>query len=157
MKLIEIILPLPSKTIESDLLDDPARARNAVTTSMRQNHIQRPACCVCSDTPSLAHHENYKKPMKVVFLCRKHHAMRHVELGWGMPHHAHSDSPDSGMQIRIRPDQEEPLRVRAFHKRHSITTEVSDIITAALKAKREEMQRGPKLSSATKRTPPRGR
>lgn len=61
------------------------------------------------------------------------------------------------MQIRIRTDQEEPLRVRAFHKRHSITTEVSAIIEAALKVRREEMQRGPKLSSATKRTPPRGR
>ena len=36
-------------------------------------------CVVCGSEKTVAHHEDYSKPLDVVWLCRKHH--RHVHLG----------------------------------------------------------------------------
>lgn len=37
-------------------------------------------CVICGSDKSQGHHENYDKPLEVVWLCAAHHAERHKEM-----------------------------------------------------------------------------
>jgi len=39
--------------------------------------IKRKPCYFCGEKKVVAHHENYKKPLKVVFVCKVHHRQIH--------------------------------------------------------------------------------
>ena len=43
----------------------------------------RESCEVCFAEGAEGHHEDYGKPLEVVWLCKKHHAERHSELRKG--------------------------------------------------------------------------
>lgn len=49
------------------------QAREKVRVAIKNGLIIKVPCIVCGDTKSEAHHEDYSKPLDVVFLCRKHH------------------------------------------------------------------------------------
>jgi sigma-70-like protein len=49
------------------------KAQNAV----RSGRISKRPCKVCGDENSEAHHEDYDKPLEVVWLCKKHHDEHH--------------------------------------------------------------------------------
>jgi hypothetical protein len=38
--------------------------------------------CFCGNKAE-AHHDDYSKPLDVVWLCKRHHEDRHKQLGWG--------------------------------------------------------------------------
>lgn len=54
------------------------RARAAVTRAVRSGRLL-PQPCHCGQ-PAQAHHDDYTKPLEVLWLCPRHHADRHVEL-----------------------------------------------------------------------------
>lgn len=56
------------------------KAQYAVNNAVRDKRLIRLACQKCGDKNSNAHHEDYSKPLDVVWLCDKHHAERHKEL-----------------------------------------------------------------------------
>ena len=56
------------------------KCHNAVTRAIRSGVIVRQPCCKCSSLKSLAHHEDYDKPLDVVWLCQPCHKQRHKEL-----------------------------------------------------------------------------
>jgi len=49
------------------------KARDMVRVAIKNGLIKRTPCVICGDIKSEAHHEDYSKPLEVVFLCRKHH------------------------------------------------------------------------------------
>ena len=49
------------------------RARQKVSNSIRYGKLHRKPCEVCSDQQSEAHHTDYRKPLQITWLCRKHH------------------------------------------------------------------------------------
>jgi hypothetical protein len=49
------------------------RARNLTRTLRRVPHV----CSVCGAPGAEAHHEDYNKPLEVIWLCKRHHAERH--------------------------------------------------------------------------------
>lgn len=53
------------------------KARTALTNAVKAGKIQRRPCVVCGGLKSEGHHEDYSKPLDVVWLCRKHHMERH--------------------------------------------------------------------------------
>ena len=54
------------------------KARNTVNHAIESGKIKRHPCSVCGSTENLdAHHEDYSKPLNVVWLCRTHHARLH--------------------------------------------------------------------------------
>jgi len=61
--------------------DNPEKikARNAVNHAIEYGKLVREPC-FCGNKKSEAHHEDYSKPLDVVWLCRKHHKRRHVEI-----------------------------------------------------------------------------
>ena len=59
---------------------DRASARAAVSQATRKKTIIREPCVVCGASNSQAHHDDYSKPLEVMWLCPAHHAARHVHL-----------------------------------------------------------------------------
>jgi hypothetical protein len=56
------------------------RAHNAVARAIRAGEVVRQPCCRCADAKSVAHHEDYEKPLQVMWLCQPCHKQRHKEL-----------------------------------------------------------------------------
>lgn len=56
-------------------------AHNAVARALRSGRIERQPCCMCGTTEKIhAHHDDYMKPLEVMWLCVVHHKSRHAYL-----------------------------------------------------------------------------
>jgi hypothetical protein len=55
-------------------------ARRALAAAVKSGLLKRQPCEVCGNADSEAHHDDYSKPLDVMWLCPKHHAERHVEM-----------------------------------------------------------------------------
>jgi ribosomal protein S27AE len=62
--------------------EDPKRGRahSMVARAVRNGTLVRQPCCRCGEVKSLAHHEDYDKPLDVMWLCQPCHKQRHKEL-----------------------------------------------------------------------------
>lgn len=65
--------------------DEDARrlkAHNAVARALRNGTLNHKPCewPGCTREDSYAHHEDYDKPLEVIFYCQPHHKKRHAEL-----------------------------------------------------------------------------
>lgn len=60
-------------------LEEPLKysARVAVSNAVRDGRLLRVPCEVCGAVNSEAHHEDYSKPLEVVWLCKLHHEIAH--------------------------------------------------------------------------------
>jgi len=55
-------------------------AHSAVGRAIRTGDLVRQPCVRCGEAKSLAHHEDYDKPLDVMWLCQPCHKQRHKEL-----------------------------------------------------------------------------
>lgn len=53
------------------------RARTIYTAARQKGEIKKEPCEKCGDPNSQGHHENYLEPLKVRWLCSKHHGEEH--------------------------------------------------------------------------------
>ena len=53
-------------------------ARASLQQAVKVGKIIRERCLICSDITTEAHHFDYEYPLKVLWLCRKHHVYLHV-------------------------------------------------------------------------------
>lgn len=65
------------KRIQRQRYPEKIKAREAVSRAVKSGKLKRLPCEVCGDQNSQAHHEDYSRPLDVVWLCRKHHRQRH--------------------------------------------------------------------------------
>lgn len=56
------------------------KAHAVVTRALRSGTLIRKPCVECGSATSEAHHDDYSKPLDVMWLCPKHHAARHREI-----------------------------------------------------------------------------
>ena len=50
------------------------QARTAVRNALRSGRLTKQPCVICGSSTNLeAHHEDYAKPLEVIWLCRQHH------------------------------------------------------------------------------------
>jgi hypothetical protein len=54
-----------------------ANARAYLNTYVKRGVVKKMACFVCGDIKSESHHDDYSKPLEVIWLCRKHHLEKH--------------------------------------------------------------------------------
>lgn len=54
-------------------------ARQRMHYWLRKGHISRGPCQVCGNPKVQAHHDDYSKPLEVIWLCKIHHAWVHKE------------------------------------------------------------------------------
>jgi len=57
-----------------------SRAHSAVSLAIRCGTLVRRPCIRCGNEKSVAHHENYDKPLEVMWLCQPCHKQRHKEI-----------------------------------------------------------------------------
>ena len=57
------------------------KAKNMLNDRVNRGKITREPCEVCGDPNTQGHHEDYSKPLDVVWLCTKHHMERHRKVG----------------------------------------------------------------------------
>lgn len=55
-------------------------AHSIVARSIRSGSLVRQPCIRCGAEKSVAHHEDYDKPLEVMWLCQPCHKQRHKEL-----------------------------------------------------------------------------
>lgn len=55
-------------------------AHAEVAHALKIGLLKKKSCCKCGNQKTGAHHEDYSKPLDVVWLCDKHHKARHVEI-----------------------------------------------------------------------------
>lgn len=56
---------------------DKRIAQSAISNAIRDGRLKRQPCIICSLPDAEAHHPNYRKPLQVVWLCKKHHSQIH--------------------------------------------------------------------------------
>ena len=54
-------------------------AHRAVRNAIRNKVLLREPCRECGETLSEAHHEDYSKPLEVIWLCKRHHHDLHLK------------------------------------------------------------------------------
>ena len=54
-------------------------AHQAVDNAVRDGRLRKLSCSVCGSEESEGHHEDYSKPLEIVWLCPKHHAEHHKQ------------------------------------------------------------------------------
>jgi len=59
---------------------DKFRASKLLHSAIRNGTIKRRPCVTCGAAKADGHHEDYKKPLEVIWYCRKHHRERHLVL-----------------------------------------------------------------------------
>lgn len=57
-----------------------AAAHSSVSRAIRNGALVRQPCIRCGEEKSIAHHEDYDKPLEVMWLCQPCHKQRHKEL-----------------------------------------------------------------------------
>ena len=55
-------------------------AKSTVNNAIRDGRMARLSCLSCGSRKTEAHHEDYSKPLDVIFYCKTHHTARHREL-----------------------------------------------------------------------------
>lgn len=53
---------------------------NMVSNAIKTGKLVRQQCCRCGDAKTVAHHEDYDKPLDVMWLCQVCHKQRHKEI-----------------------------------------------------------------------------
>ena len=61
-------------------LDNPDkyRAHLRVASAIRRGLLVKMPCKICGNPRTDAHHTDYRRPLKVIWLCRFHHAAVHL-------------------------------------------------------------------------------
>lgn len=54
-----------------------AKARDMVNKAVKNGELLKIPCVICGNKKSEGHHEDYSKPLEVIWLCRKHHREHH--------------------------------------------------------------------------------
>lgn len=59
-----------------------ALARLRAYHAVEKGKIAKTPCVICGSSENLeAHHEDYGKPLEIIWLCRKHHKLLHRKKG----------------------------------------------------------------------------
>lgn len=53
------------------------RAHQKLRLAVKSGKLKKKACERCSDKKTVAHHDDYNKPLSVIWLCHKHHMELH--------------------------------------------------------------------------------
>ena len=54
------------------------RARMKVASHLKNKRLIKQDCETCGDKETEAHHPDYRKPLDVIWLCKKHHLQQHI-------------------------------------------------------------------------------
>ena len=59
------------------------KAHNIVNNNIRSGNLHKEPCEICGSEKTVAHHDDYSKPLNVRWLCQPHHKQWHAKNGEG--------------------------------------------------------------------------
>jgi hypothetical protein len=59
------------------------RATNMINNAVRSGRLHSESCVICGEIKTVAHHDDYDKPLNVRWLCQAHHKQWHAANGAG--------------------------------------------------------------------------
>ena len=59
------------------------KAVHQLNRAIRTGKLERKPCIVCENPKSQGHHQDYSKPLEVIWLCAKHHKAVHNNIKVG--------------------------------------------------------------------------
>lgn len=65
------------KKRQKEKYPERVKARKKLHNAIQDGRIKRESCAVCGEADAQGHHEDYSKPLDVVWLCEKHHREYH--------------------------------------------------------------------------------
>jgi len=68
------------KLVQKARCPERVKARQDVCDAIRRGELIRGNCSACGSEKAHAHHEDYSKPLDVIWLCRKHHTELHAAI-----------------------------------------------------------------------------
>lgn len=73
--------PRPGQTAAYKQKNPEKRAAHiAVGIAVRSGKLQKRPCIICGNKKAHGHHDDYSKPLDVIWLCSIHHKERHIML-----------------------------------------------------------------------------
>lgn len=71
------------------------RARQAVERALKRGDLERQPCEICGESKTHGHHDDYRQPLVVRWLCNSHHRQWHRDNGEGLgaPQVDHKPTP----------------------------------------------------------------
>jgi hypothetical protein len=84
-----------------------ARARGITSAAIRAGKLVREPCAVCGEEKVDAHHDDYSKPLDVLWLCRLHHNRRHRDMKLQRPRGRRTTISLS--ELVLHPEVDEPM------------------------------------------------
>jgi hypothetical protein len=99
-------------------------ATSIVSGALRKGVLKRKPCAVCGKLKVQAHHPDYDYPLRVVWLCRKHHSAEHVRM------RAAGESAGFSGEITLTFDKPvlKKLRELAKRERRTISAQIEFMI-----------------------------
>ena len=61
------------KLLQIERYPEKVKARQIVYNAIKSGKLKRSPCEICSDLKSEAHHEDYLKPLQIIWCCKEHH------------------------------------------------------------------------------------
>ena len=61
----------------TELQRKKANCRSYLNVYIKRGKILKMPCSICGDINSEAHHDDYDKPLDIIWYCRKHHLEHH--------------------------------------------------------------------------------
>ena len=93
-----------------------AQAHSQVSQAVRAGRLKRGRCKVCRTSYGIhGHHEDYEKPLEVVWLCRKHHEELHAKKS-RTPGTEYFDDGGRWTQYKQMTVYLTPTQMNALHK-----------------------------------------
>jgi DNA-binding CsgD family transcriptional regulator len=68
------------KKIQIARYPERVNARRILNEEVRAGRIKRGPCVICGVLRTQGHHEDYQKPLSVIWLCRMHHREEHGDI-----------------------------------------------------------------------------
>jgi len=68
------------KKIQKKRYPERIKAREKVARAVKTGKIKKEPCRICGDKNTQAHHEDYEKPLEIIWLCRDHHREMHLKI-----------------------------------------------------------------------------
>ena len=65
------------KQLQKERYPKKVNAREKVASAIRSGLLKQEPCAICGSPNTQAHHEDYNKPLDVIWLCPKHHREAH--------------------------------------------------------------------------------
>lgn len=67
------------KKLQVERYPERVNARKLVHNAIKDGKLVRGCCVICGKEKAHAHHEDYSKPLEVIWLCRRHHNQQHKQ------------------------------------------------------------------------------